>query len=182
MGDTPMHEENPYQPPGELSEPITSNGSYANDSGYYRTPPTFWVAWACMATVCVLALLGVFWLGVVTIGPPLAGLFLLVFVAFRCHLCERYQHRCMTYGGIRIFIECFMVCFGLGYLALGVAFGLYAFLTPVFHSPSVATSYGLYGLHRLPAFVAASLAIAVYLKLIQMSARRPRISDPPKNL
>jgi hypothetical protein len=131
MGDTPMNEENPYQPPGDLSEPITSNGSNADDSAYYRTPPTFWVAWACMATVCVLALLGVFWLGV---------------------------------------------------LALGVAFGLYAFLTPVFHSPSVATGYGLYGLHRLPAFVAGSLAIAVYLKLIQMSARRPRISAPSQKL
>ncbi len=177
-----MNLENPYQPPGGLSEPIKSNGSYANDSTYYRTPSTFWIAWGCMVTVCVLALLGVFWLGVVTIGPPLVGLFLSVFVALRCQLCERYQHRCMTYGGIRIFIECFMVCFGLGYLALGAAFGLYAFLTSVFRSSNVAIGDGLYGLERLPAFVAGSLAIAVYLKLIQMSARLPRISAPPQNL
>ncbi|OWU65183.1 MAG: hypothetical protein CBB60_005995 [Armatimonadetes bacterium Cent15-Ar3] len=177
-----MNEENPYQPPGTLSEPITSIESYASDSTYYRTPPTFWVAWGCMVTLCVLALGGVLSLGEAMIGPPLTGLLLAVFVAFRCQLCERYQHRCMTYGGVRIFFQCFVVCFGFGYLALGVAFGLYTWLTSVFRSSNVTTAGRLYGLEILPAFVAGSLAIAAYLKLIQMSASRPTISAPHQKL
>jgi len=177
-----MNEENPYEPPGEHSEPIKTNRSYANDSTYYRIPGTFWVAWGCMVTLCILALIGVFWLGVAMIGPPLTGLLLSGFVAFRCQLCERYQHRCMTYGGLQIYFQCFAVCFGLGYLALGVAFGLYTFLTSVFRSYNVATGGRLYGLEFLPVFVAGSIAIAAYLKLIQMSASRPTISAPHQKL
>lgn len=179
-----MNEENPYQPPGELSEPIRSNTTtlHADDSTFYRIPRSFWVAWGCMVALSVLALVGVFWLGLALIGPAIAGLLLAVFVAFRCQLCERYQHRCMTYGGIRIFLQCFVVCFGFGYLALGIAFGFYAFLTPVLRSSKQGISGGLFNLEKLPAFVAASIAIAAYLKLIQMSARRPTISALPEKI
>lgn len=179
-----MHQENPYQPPGKLSEPISSNTTAlcADDSTFYRIPRSFWVAWGAMVALSVIALVGVFWLGKALIGAAVGGLLLAVFVAFRCQLCERYQHRCMTYGGIRIFLQCFIVCFGFGCLALGVAFGLYTFLTPVLPGSKQGFSGGLYNLEKLPAFVAASIAIATYLKLIQMSARRPTISAPSEKL
>ncbi|MFN7626803.1 MAG: hypothetical protein ACK5PZ_08230 [Pirellula sp.] len=173
-----MNEENPYQSPGARSEPIKTHRSYSNDSTYYRTPGTFWVAWGCMVTLCAVPLIGVFWLDEAIISPSIAGLLLSIFIAFRCQLCERYQHRCMTYGGMRIFFQCFVVCIGFGYLASGVAFGLYAFLAPVLRGSNVAAREGLYGLEKLPAFVAASFAVAAYLKLIQMSARRPAIVVP----
>lgn len=179
-----MHQENPYQPPGELSEPISSNtrASYADDSTFYRIPRSFWVAWGAMVALSVIALVGVFWLGEALIGSAVGGLLLAVFVAFRGQLCERYQHRCMTYGGIRIFLQCFIVCFGFGYLALGIAFGLYTFLAPTLRSFNQASGGGLYYLDKLPAFIAASIAIAAYLKLIQMSACRPTISAPSEKL
>ncbi|MBM3965640.1 MAG: hypothetical protein FJ308_11340 [Planctomycetes bacterium] len=179
-----MQEENPYQPPGDLSEPIRSNttASYADDSTFYRIPRSFWVAWGGMVALSALAFVGVFSLGEAMIGTAIGGLLLAVYVAFRCQLCERYQHRCMTYGGIRIFLPCFVVCIGFGYLALGIAFGLYTFLIPVLHSSNEAMAGGLYDLNKLPAFIAASIAIAAYLKLIQMNARRPTISAPTGKL
>jgi hypothetical protein len=170
---------NPYQPPSG-SVPSSNADSFQQDGIQPRLlPRSFWTVWAGFSVICVVFVAVVFYLGRVDrsalsfIGPPLLGLWLSPFVVVRAKLCERYQHRCVGSSGIVIFLACLGVCFGLGYASLGITFALWALLSTFM----IGNQQSLTGFQQVLLAGLLITAVVVYLKLIDLSAKRPKLKQ-----
>lgn len=170
---------NPYQPP-RGSVPSSNWDSRERDDPQPRVlPRSFWFIWSGFVAICVVFVAVVFYLARVDrsalsfIGPPLLGLWLSPFVVVRAKLCERYQHRCMGSSSIVIFLACLGVCFGLGYASLGITFALWALLSAFM----IGNQQSLTGFQQVLLAGLLITAVVVYLKLIDLSAKRPKLKQ-----
>lgn len=170
---------NPYQPPSE-SVPSSHWDSRTRDDPQPRAlPRSFWFVWSAFVVFCAVLVAVVLYLAradrnaVSFIGPPILGLWLSPFVIVRAKLCERYQHRCMGSRGIVIFLACLAVCFGLFYASIGIAFFFWTFLSAFM----INNQQSLNGLQQVLLAGLLIVAVAIYLKLIDLSARRPTLKQ-----
>lgn len=163
---------NPYRPPTPQPEQAPMASVDQVRASRRTLPRSFWQAWWALVSISFVGLLTSLSATLLDaralafIGWPVIGLFVAPFVLARAKWCERYQHRCLTSGGLTIFFACFGVCFGLGYACLGIAVMVYMSFI------SLATSQIMGIVVLIVSILAAS---AVYLKLIELSAQRPRI-------
>jgi len=75
--------------------------------------------------------------------------------------------------GIVIFLACLGVCFGLGYASLGITFALWA----LFSTFMIGNQQSLTGFQQVLLAGFLITAGVVYLKLIDLSARRPKLKQ-----
>jgi hypothetical protein len=165
--------QNPYQPPqsdSALLQPDETIGATLR-----ALPRSFWYTWFGWLILWILALVAILFASgfdrfvINFIGWPLMGLFLAPFVLVRAKLCEKYQHRCMASSGVMIFLAGLGVCFGVGYACMGIWFGMYSVVSIMLFSWSMGE------VQWIGLLFTAMFALVVYLKLIDMSAKRPRL-------
>ena len=170
---------NPYEPPNASVRSISEDSLENNGLQLRLLPRSFWFACGGFVVICAAFLVIVLFLARVDrhaisfIGLPLWGLFLAPFVAVRAKLCERYQHRCMGSSGVVIFLACLGVCFGLAYASMGIAVFPWMFLS-AFMTNNQQSSNGLYQVLLAGLLI---VAVVIYLKLIDLSARRPTLKQ-----
>jgi hypothetical protein len=134
--------------------------------------------WITVVMLCLVWVLAIRVLGAaadVLLGLPFMGLGLTPFIALRAKLCESYQHRCMKSSGAVIYWSCFGVCLGLGYASVGVLVSL-----------SMLASWSLFSLLNtrpsmslglLTFLIVAMPGLWLYIYLIYLSAKRPRLEE-----
>lgn len=178
-----MDDYNPYRPTSESFDLERVTPATNAELQKMALPRSFWTVWVGYTCICLLALivilfplessrgtlhlLGLPLMGL--LGLPLMGLCLVPFVSARAKLCEKYQHRCMASNGIKIFFTCLGVCFGLGYAVLGMSFLLYTFLSVYMESRSFRSVL-------FSVLLVGTISVVSYLKLIDLSARSPRLN------
>lgn len=174
-----MNDYNPYRPTSKKFGPDFATSTSNAELQKRVLPRSFWILWGgytCLslsALVVILSLLRSSREAVSFLGLPVLGLWLAPFVCARAKLCEKYQHRCVASNGTKIFFACLGVCFGLGYAVLGMSFLLYMFLSAYIDSrsfSSVLISFLLVG----------TISVVTYLKLIDLSARSPKLGSTNK--
>lgn len=170
---------NPYQPPtsdSALLEPSTATAAESRS-----LPRDFWFLWMGWIILCLFVLITILFESDLAsfarslLGWPIMGLGIAPFVLIRAKLCERYQHRCIASSGLVVFFACFGVCFGLGYACLGVWFVLFSVMSWMLQTTSLSD------VQWIAILFTAFVALVIYLKLIDMSARRPRLNATPTN-
>lgn len=171
-----MNELNPYQPYGAISP--ADNLDYPDPNGSPRRllPRTFWVVWFGFIVVCVVFLTLLMYQTavhrevVVWLALPLMGLFIAPFILLRAKLCERYQHRCVGSSGVTIFLACLGVCFGLAWASLSMMLLLWMFTAAILIDALQSTTW----VSTILSVGFQLFALIVFLKLIDLSAKRPK--------
>jgi len=174
-------DDNPYRSPGP-----SHNESFSLEQGSTVSrekqvlPRLFWRIWVGYTLLSVAGMVyglssgsSGFWntfIGASILSP---------FILFRAVRCERYQHQCIVFHGVSLFLAQWGVCFGLLYLSLGLM------MIPILWlgrwNPLVSSSSSPFSVSMNVAWVQVLLVgtawLALYLGLLNWSACRPRLRD-----
>lgn len=170
-----MEDHNPYRPTTESFDLESVTNAPHAELQKIVLPRSFWTVWVGYTCTCLVALIVIVFPlessreTLHFAGLPLMGLWLAPFVCARAKLCEKYQHRCLASTGMKIFFACLGVCFGLGYAVLGMSFLLYTFVSVYLQSRSFSSVL-------FSVLFVGTISVGTYLKLIDLSARSPKLN------
>ncbi|MFN7732089.1 MAG: hypothetical protein ACK5OB_09305 [Pirellula sp.] len=179
-------QDNPYRSPSPLHEEGFTLEPPAASAGKQVLPRLFWRIWSGYTLLGFVGMVhGISSGSSIVWNLCSAATFLSPFILFRAVRCERFQHKCVVFHGVSLFLTQWAICFGLFYLSLALM------IVPVLWlgrwNPVVSTSYNpstapTLSVAWMQVLLVGAVWLALYLGLLELSAHRPRLAiDHPQN-